>query len=484
MDDRPDATSAAPDQLIVTGLGPGDLDRLPTAHLSLLTDPGRRVIVRTLHHPAAAQLAEMRPVVTCDDLYQAGDSFEEVYSAIVDRVLALAREGPTIYAVPGSPLVGEFAVRQLLKREPRAEVVPSESFVDAVLAAVGCDPFAAGLRIINGHELPDPLALDCPTIIGHLDAPAVLAEVGASLSRALPEGAGVTLCVGLGSSDEQVLEVEVDRIPAALAGLRTSLFVDAQPAGLYGLIGVSRRLRRECPWDAQQTHTSLVPHLLEEAYELAEAIAALPEPDTEPDYVAYDGLEEELGDVLLQVLFHANIAAEKGAFGIDDVAARLTAKLVHRHPHVFGDVTVVGADEVASNWEKIKADEKPSGSLMDGVPQGMPALERAMKLQGRAATVGFDWDEPAQVIEVLGEELSELDRAVEGDGDVAHELGDVLFTVVNLARHLDIDPEVALRRAVGRFQRRFRAMEEMGPVAGLSPDQLEERWRAAKADLG
>ncbi len=482
MDDGPDTTSAATGQLILIGLGPGDLDRVPAAHRRLLTDPDHRVVVRTLHHPAAAELADLREIVTCDDLYQEGSSFEEVYSAIVDRVLDMASQGLTIYAVPGSPMVGEFAARELMKRVPQVEVIPSESFVDAVLAAVGCDPFAAGLRIINGHEMGDPLVLDCPTIIGHLDAPAVLADVGASLSRVLPEGARVTLCVGLGSSDEQVLEVDVDRIPAELAGFRTSLFIDAEPAGLFGLISVSRRLRKECPWDAQQTHTSLVRHLLEEAYELAEAIAALPDEAGDPDYVAYDGLEEELGDVLLQVLFHANIAAERGVFGIDDVASRLRAKLVHRHPHVFGDVTVAGAEEVASNWERIKADEKPSRSLMDGVPEGMPALERALKLQERVATVGFDWDDSSQIMEVLGGELQELERARAGDGDVAHELGDVLFTVVNLARRLGLDPEVVLRRATARFQRRFRAMEDRAPLTGLSPDQLEELWEAAKAE--
>src|SRR5690606_25213384 len=390
----------------------------------------------------------------------------------------------TIYAVPGSPMVGEFAVRKLLARHPDAEVVPAESFVDAVLAAVGYDPFDRGLRIINGHELPHPLALDAPTIIGHLDSPEVLADVSASLSRVLPEGAEVTVLANLGADDEQVVTVPVDAVPADLAGFRTSMFVDTDPAGLVGLVGVSRRLRAECPWDRSQTHHSLLRHLLEETYELAEAVSRLPDDDAEVDYVAYDAVEDELGDVLLQVLFHAAIASESGAFDIDDVATRLREKLVLRHPHVFGDVEVADASEVATNWDRIKREEKgggDSGGLLDGVPAGMPALDRAEKVQRRAAkVVGLDWEAPTPVLGALRAELDELEQALAEGGDIAHELGDVFFTAVNLARKLELGPEETLRRAVARFETRVRKMEEGGDPAGLSPAELDTRWEAAK----
>src|SRR5690606_10185119 len=246
--------------LPATGRGPGDPRRLPA-------DTAYTRVVRTIHHPAAAQLAERRQVIACDALYESSDGFDDVYEAIAERVAGHAADGPTIYAVPGSPMVGEFAVRKLLARHPDAEVLPAESFVDAVLAAVGYDPFDRGLRIINGHELPHPLALDAPTIIGHLDSPEVLADVSASLSRVLPEGAEVTVLANLGADDEQVVTVPVDAVPADLAGFRTSMFVDTDPAGLVGLVGVSRRLRAECPWDRSQTHHSLLRHLLEETYE-------------------------------------------------------------------------------------------------------------------------------------------------------------------------------------------------------------------------
>lgn len=485
MGDGPATPGSTSGQLTIVGLGPGDFQRLPEATRQRLLDPTVTVVVRTLRHPAAEELAASRPVIACDDLYETAERFGDVYEAIAERVLSI--QGETVYAVPGSPLVGEFAVRILLEREPDAEVIPSESFLDAVLAEVGYDPFDRGLRIINGHELPTPLALDAPTVIGHLDRPEILADVASALSRVLPEGAEVTLCVDLGTPDAEVLRVPVDEVPADRAGLRTSMFVDTDPAGLIGVVAVSWRLRRECPWDRKQTHQTLLRHLIEETYELADAIAALPAPEEEVDYVAYSDLEEELGDVLLQVLFHSAIAAENGAFDVDDVATRLREKLVRRHPHVFGDVEVADADEVIGNWERIKAEEKGSGaeSLLDGVPAGLPGLDRAEKLQQRAASVGFDWAAAEEVVPVLRREVEELEQALGTDREATiDEAGDVLFTIVNLLRHLDVPAELTMRRAVDRFERRFRAMEEEGPLAGLTQDELEERWKRAKTIVG
>lgn len=484
MGSRTAAGDPAAGNLTVIGLGPGDLARLPGPHRAILEDPGTTIVVRTMHHPAAAELARLRAVESCDDLYQSLHRFEDVYDAIVGRILERARHGATVYAVPGSPLVGEFAVRRLLERVPRVEVIGSESFVDAVLRRVGYDPFERGLRILNGHELPFPLVVDGPAIVGHLDAPVVLADVAASLARVLPDGAEVTLLANLGCADESIVTGPIDDVDATLAGFRTSMFIDVEPAGLVGAVQVNRRLREECPWDRRQTHAGLVSHLIEECHELADALAALPE-DGEPDYVAYDAVEEELGDVMLQVLFHAAIASERGVFDIDDVATRLRQKLVRRHPHVFGDIEVSGADEVVSNWERIKADEKQgeAASLMDGVSPGMSALERAAKLQRRAAQVGFDWDHDHDVVDALAAEVEELRSALGGDGDPGHELGDIVFTVVNLARRLELSPEVLVRRAIHRFEARFRAMEGMGPLAGLDMTELERRWSQAKRAL-
>jgi tetrapyrrole methylase family protein / MazG family protein len=466
--------------ITITGLGPGDFDRIPETVRSLLLDRTRKLIVRTINHPAAEQLAGMRDVLACDDLYQSADSFEGVYTAIAERVLAAGREGPVIYAVPGSPLVGEFAVRLLLSSGPGIELIPAESFVDAILAEAGYDPLDRGLQILNGHDLPRPLVLDKPTIVGHLDRPEIMAEVSAQIARVLPEEAMVTVFAGVGSADSIRVESAPDDVDSSLAGFRTSIFIDSEPGGLVGAVRTMGVLRQECPWDREQTHQTLVKYLIEESYELIDAVSRLEV--GESDWVGYAEVEDELGDVLLSVLFHAAIASENGAFDIDDAAEVMRQKLVRRHPHVFGEVEVDSASDVKRNWDEIKDAERGAAreSHMDGVPTGMPAVQRASKVQNRAAKVGFDWPEASQVIPKVREELDELEAVLDDPDRAESELGDVLFSVINLARHLGLDGEVALRKAIDRFEARFRLMEGAGPMEGVSLEELNQRWEQAK----
>ncbi len=247
------------------------------------------------------------------------------------------------------------------------------------------------------------------------------------------------------------------------------------------LLRIMARLRdREhgCPWDLEQTFASIAPYTIEEAYEVADAIER-------NDLAA---LEEELGDLLLQVVFHAQMAREQGAFDFERVARGIAAKLVRRHPHVFGGERVEGAAAQSARWEEIKAAEKAAAgrgaSLLDDVPQALPALTRAAKLGRRAARLDFDWTHADGARAKVGEELAELDEAIAG-GDpaqVRHELGDVLLAVVNLARHLEVDPEGALRAANRRFESRFRQVEAaVASGAERSPESLDRLWQAAKA---
>ena len=466
--------------ITVAGLGPGDFDRIPLAVQSALLDDSVTLVCRTRHHPAAAHLATLREVVFCDDLYESRDSFDAVYQAIVGRVLAAAKQGPVVYAVPGSPLVGELAVRGILDSGVSAELMAGESFVDTVLREVGYDPLDRGLQILSGHDLPDPLILDKPTIVAQVDRPEVLADVAASIARVVSSETRVMVLVDLGSSDGRVIETEPGKIAPDLAGQRTSLFVDAVPGGLVGAVRTMRRLREECPWDMEQTHASLTKNLVEEAFELIEAIGRLPQ--DEIDWVAYAAVEDELGDVLLQVLFHAAIARQAGAFDIDDVAEVMRQKLVRRHPHVFGDVEANSAEEVKANWDRIKEAEReePASSVLDGVPAGMPALHRAAKLQNRAAKAGFDRDEMSQMIPRLRGDVDALE-AVLGEPQLAAEaLGEMLFSAIDLARHLEVDGELALSEAINRFEERFRRMEQEGRVTGLNPSDLNDRWESAR----
>ncbi|MBS0374982.1 MAG: nucleoside triphosphate pyrophosphohydrolase [Proteobacteria bacterium] len=232
-----------------------------------------------------------------------------------------------------------------------------------------------------------------------------------------------------------------------------------------------------CPWDVEQTFATIAPYTLEEAYEVADAIER-------GDLAA---LEEELGDLLLQVVFHSQMASEQGAFDFERVARGIAAKLVRRHPHVFGGERLADAAAQSARWEEIKAAEKAArgpASVLDDVPVALPALTRAAKLGRRAARIGFDWPDAAGARAKIGEELGELDAAI-ASGEAAavrHELGDLLLAVTNLARHLEIDPEGALRAANRRFESRFRHVEAAAARDGdRRLEALERHWQAAKA---
>ena len=251
------------------------------------------------------------------------------------------------------------------------------------------------------------------------------------------------------------------------------------------LIAIMARLRdpeRGCPWDRAQTFRTIAPYTIEEAYEVADAV----ERGNLPDLV------DELGDLLFQVVFHAQIAHESGAFRFDDVVDAIVGKMIRRHPHVFGDADVSSVAGQSRIWEEIKAAERPrSGSLLDGVPAALPALIRAVKLQRRAARCGFDWPNPDEVFDKISEEIDELKEAVSADDQPAidDELGDLLFTVANLARHLGTDPESAARAANEKFERRFRELERRAgadgaPGEALDPGSLDRVWSQIKAEEG
>lgn len=476
-------------RITVVGLGPGSFDRIDPGIRELLLDPEQRVIARTLEHPAARELAVLRTVDSADTLFDSSETFEEVYEGLAKWAVGAARRGDdVVVAVPGSPYVAERTIKLLRTEANRAdieiEVRGGASFLDALFDELHLDPFERGLQLLDGRNLPDPLPMGLPTVIVRVDTPSVLAEVASRLDRVLPEGTPVHVLGDLGTEQSSVETVDVAQLLQADTSSLTALYLDPPAAGWTGLVEVMRQLRRECPWDMEQTHESLASHTVEETYELVEALAAL-DPQAGAGDAGYDEVEEELGDVLLQVVFHTVLAEERGAFTIDDVVESLRAKLVRRHPHVFGDVVVESAEQGLASWERIKAAEKgEGGSALAGVPEGLPALQRADKLQRRAARVGFDWPEAEPILDKIAEELRELTEALEDPDSREHELGDLLFAVVNLARHIAVDPEVALRRSSIRFTDRFRHMEAAADLEGLTLGQLDQLWEEAKKMSG
>jgi tetrapyrrole methylase family protein/MazG family protein len=454
-------------RVVVIGLGPAGPDLAnDLTRTALAATPHR--FLRTVRHPAASL---MPGAPSFDEVYESADSFDDVYAEIVERLVAAATaHGHIVYAVPGSPLVLERSVR-LLRTDPRVatEILPAMSFLDVAYNRLRIDPVEEGVRLIDGHVFATAAAGDTgPLLIAHTHANWVLSDIKLAVDGEPP--ARAVLLHHLGLPDEQVLEVDWADIDRTIeADHLTSLYIPelAEPVGaaLMRFHQLARTLREQCPWDREQTHQSLVKYLVEETFETVDAINALRADDPVTD----DDLLEELGDLLYQIEFHATIAEQEGRFTMADVAQGVHDKLVRRHPHVFGDVEADDTDTVLANWDAIKRAEKGRTSVFDGVAVSLPALAYAAKIQSKAAGVGFDWPDVDGAIPKINEELEEVQDARRNGTpeDVREELGDLLFSVVNVARHLKVDPETALRAAAQKFRERFATVEQLAAGRGI-----------------
>lgn len=468
--------------LHIAGLGPGRA-RLLTSEVRELLTSGRRVILRTRHHPTVAELDPDRRFEDCDDLYASGRSFEDVYDAVASRVLEAASAEDCVYAVPGHPLVAESTVTRILERAAdagaEARVYPGVSYVDVAAVALGQD--------LSTTQLCDALDLRIdaqrPALISQVFDRDAVTSLKLKLLDTYPADHPVMVLSALGSDSEATREVPLAELDHAPFGYLDSVYVPALEVtedvrrfdGLYGIVS---RLHAPdgCPWDREQTHHSLRPHLLEESYEALEAI----------DSGDLDRLVEELGDVLLQVTMHTAVAERLGEFSFGDVSEHIARKLVRRHPHVFGEAVAHSAEDVRQSWEELKKAEKPEGSILDGIPATLPALAASQTIQGRARRVGFDWPDIEGPLAKLVEEVEEFARA-EGDHDREDEFGDILFVLANISQRLGVDAEQALRRANDKFRRRFLRLEQIARGRGLDLKQmdlvaLDAIWDEAKAE--
>lgn len=476
-------------KITVVGLGPGDFRYITMEGWEYIKN-AEHLYFRTEKHPAAETIKQKGiKFESYDSFYEQADNFDILYEGIVNDLIKRAQSEDIVYAVPGSPLVAEKTIVLLREAEKNnnfdLDILPGMSFVEVLYTRLGIDPID-GLTIIDAEDLHQ-LPFDLPTgiVITQVYNKAVASDTKLSLMEYLPDDYEITLVHHLGLQDESVRKIclyELDR-QADIDHL-TSLYLlppKQQPKfDLTPLIDVMRRLRSPggCPWDIEQTHESLRTNIIEEVYEVIEAI----------DLQDKDLLCEELGDLLLQIVFHARMAEETGAFSMQDVVDGITEKLIRRHPHIFGDVQASDAAQVLINWEAIKKQEKPERtSAIDGIPQGLPALMYAWKLQKKAAKVGFDWEEIGPVWEKLSEELAELKEAL-GENNQKHieeELGDMLFVIVNLSRFIKVQPELALLGTNKKFIRRFNYVEEQVKKSGkewedFSLNQLDKWWDEAK----
>ena len=454
--------------ITVVGLGPGD-ERFVTNHTLAAIASAEHRFVRTRRHPSAHLIPD---AISFDEVYDAADTFDDVYATIVERLVDAAIEHHhVLYAVPGSPLVLERSVARLrLDSRVQCTVLPAMSFLDLAYERLGIDPVEAAVRLIDGHEFAVAAAGDSgPLLVAHAHANWVLSDIKLAVEHATGDEP-VVILQRLGTDAEAVVHTtwsELDR--AVEADHLTSVFIASlgAPVGaeLVRFHQLARTLRERCPWDREQTHHSLVAYLVEEAYETVDAIQALDPLDPASD----DALVEELGDLLYQVEFHATIAEQEGRFTMADVARGVHDKLVRRHPHVFGNVAVSGTDDVVANWDAIKRQEKHRSSVFDGVPTSQPSLAYASAVQRKASKVGFDWPNVHGALPKIAEETDEVVLAIAGGtaAQIDEEIGDLLFAVVNVARHLGVEPESALRAASGKFRRRFEAVESLARERGI-----------------
>lgn len=481
--------------ITILGLGPGNPGQLTREAWDVIS-AADEVWLRTRQHPTVNALPSTLSLHSFDELYENGETFDQVYDSIVEKVLELGRRpGGVIYAVPGHPFVAEATcpeIARLARDEGLATtIVEGLSFLEPTFSSLGLDPYPR-LTLFDAMELSTAhvpaFPPDIPVLVAQLYSRLVASEVKMTLNTAYPDEHPVQLVHAAGTKDELVEDLklyEIDR--SEHVGLLTSLYVPPLGEGTsfeaFQEIVAHLRAPDGCPWDREQTHQSLRKHLLEETYEALSAIDA--------DDV--DGLHEEFGDLLLQIVLHAQIANEEGNFTINTLIKSIYDKIVRRHPHVFGKVQLDGVKGVLQNWEKLKeAERKHNGKnekgLLDGVPLALPALSQAQEYQDRAARVGFDWPVVDGVLDKVIEEIQEIKEAT-NQGELAEEIGDLFFVLVNLARWKKIDAESALRETNLKFKSRFAYVEQGAKrqersLSDMSLEEMDVLWDEAKGKVG
>ncbi|EPY2307355.1 nucleoside triphosphate pyrophosphohydrolase [Clostridium sporogenes] len=476
----------------IIGLGPGSKESITLGTIDSLKTVDK-VFLRTEKHPTVEYINKLGITYeTFDGEYEVGESFDDVYNSIGKSLIEASKDySDIIYAVPGHPLVAEKSVDILIKlcrqNNIKFKILPAVSFVDALMESLLLDP-VEGLKIIDAFDIKNQV-MDkrIGTIITQVYDKFIASEVKLNLMNYYKDDTEIFFVRAAGIEGLE----EIRKIPLYELDRQhnidhlTSVYIPKVSNNNYDfmdLLDIMDKLRGEdgCPWDKEQTHTSLKKYLIEESYEVIEAI----------DNKDVDMLIEELGDVLLQVVFHSQIGKEDGFFEIKDVIQSICDKMINRHPHVFSDLEINNSNEVLENWDKIKSMEQGNETYTDSIrhiAKTLPALMRADKVQKKAAKVGFDWENIEDAMKKIIEEYKEIEDVYKSKNKVKilEEIGDLLFSVVNVARFLDIDPENALNYSIDKFINRFQYIEDEAIAMGRSLDnmsleEMDELWKEAK----
>ncbi len=469
----------------IIGLAPGRQGLTNDAWNALRQ--GRPLYLRTSRHPIAVHLTGRGITYkTFDRLFRFKQGLRQVYRHIARTLIRDAlKYGEVYYAVPGNPMAGETAVIQSLSASSQrgiwVHIIPVPGFVDPLLEALHLDPLC-GVTVLEGLHLGHQLREPCQQhlILARVYSQKTASGIRRALMKLYPADFPVTIIEQAEFPGGKIRCLPLCRLDCRpWFGPSTALYLP--PAGGYrlgDLLAVMARLRRDCPWDRRQTHHSLRPYLVEEAYEV---VAAIDQKDPA-------AIREELGDLLLQVVFHSQIAREKGKFTIYEVIEGVVKKLIRRHPHVFGDETIVTEERVLKRWQQIKLQEKGGrGPDLKKEGSGLPSLLKALKVQQKAAGVGFDWPTMDGAMDKLREEMLELEDACrrENWAKIEEELGDLMFATVNVSRFLKMNPELVLNRAIKKFVNRFEYVRRQvesshRPFSSYSLEKLDEWWEKSK----
>lgn len=476
----------------IIGLGPGAPEALTVGALKLL-ESSDNVFFRTEIHPTVDFLKEQGiKFETFDKYYNSLENFDDVYRNIAEDLIKKHGEiGDLVYAVPGHPLVAEISVSNLIKlceeHNIEYEIVPAVSFIDAMMDRLKIDPMG-GLKIIDAFDINNQI-LDkrIGTIITQVYNPFIASEVKLKLLDCYNDETKIVFVRAAGVEGlESIREIPLYELDMQEdIDYLTSVYIPKDienKKDIYDLINIVDILRGDygCPWDREQTHESLRNAIIEEAYEVADAI----------DKVDDDALIEELGDVLLHVIFHAAIGKEEGYFEFGDIIDGICEKMIFRHPHIFKDENIETSEEVEQNWEEIKKEEKGFNTVteeLEAVANALPALVRAHKVQKKAKSVGFDWDKVEEAANKVTEELEEVLDVYKSENKdrIIEEVGDLLFACVNVARFLKVDEETALNKTTDKFIKRFsyiekKALEKNKDLKEMSLEEMELLWQEAK----
>lgn len=478
-------------KISIVGLGPGDYSLISQGVLESLQS-GKKIFLRTEKHPTVDKLKESIEYTALDYFYDREENFESVYDKISEFIIKESDSGDLIYAVPGHPRVAERTVSTIeamaKDRGIEVETIASMSFVDAMFNYLAIDP-ANGFKLVDAFEIENSyIDTNTTMIITQVYDHFIASNIKLKLMEYYDYDQEVCIVNGAGVKNLEskvfVPLYELDRSENKFDYL-TSLYVPKSSKKMYNtvneleLIMSTLRGQNGCDWDRKQTHQSLKKYIIEEAYELCQAI----------DNDDIDEMIEELGDVLLQVVFHTTIGREEGYFDLKDVINGICNKLTHRHPHVFKNVEL-DMNKFEKTWEELKKEEKGEETITESlkrIPTYLPALIKAEKIQHKAALVGFDWDDINPVFKKIEEEYQELlDEHKAGNIKyIKEELGDLLFSIVNLARFLYIDPEEALNNTSNKFIKRFEFIEASAinknkKIEDMTLEEMDELWNKAK----